>query len=256
MKTISNIKVNFKRLGYDKKVTVFFEEGKKYSKVVYFHDNQNLWKAENSHTKVSWEIEKLFSKSDLQDILVIGIDNSETNRLDEYGPFQLQEELRQIAPERAIKPQGDDYIEDIIDCLIPVVENNITTSNVKRAIIGSSMGGLISTYAGIKHPEIFNYVGGLSNAYWFCHTDLVKFINKEEKYPERMFLSVGTQESHRGLSNEMYLDSNKLIFDTLYGKTNTIFEMVEKGTHHEIVWQEMLERVVNYLFNQGLENEK
>jgi predicted alpha/beta superfamily hydrolase len=256
MRKLTNQNVYFQRLGYEKNVTVFYEEGKKYEKVVYFHDSQNLWSAENSYANVSWEIQKLFNKPEMQNILVIGIDNSPTKRLDEYAPFDLETELKRLAPDRIINPQGSEYIDDILDCVIPSIEKDKVSDTVKRGIVGSSMGGLISTYAGVKYPGTFNYVGGLSNAYWFCQSKIEEYIKTEGTVPERMFLSVGNDESHDGLTNQIYLDSNKNVFDLFYGKTNVIFETVDNGKHHEIVWQEMIERVINYLFNQGANNVK
>ena len=36
-----------------------------------------------------------------------------------------------------------------------------------NAMVGSSMGGIITSYAGIKYADIFKKTASLSTAYWF-----------------------------------------------------------------------------------------
>ncbi len=58
----------------------------------------------------------------------------------------------------------DEFERDLLESIIPLVEKNYRTrpDADHRAICGLSMGGIQSLYTGLRHPEIFAWVGGMS----------------------------------------------------------------------------------------------
>jgi enterochelin esterase-like enzyme len=73
-------------------------------------------------------------------------------------------EVQAIQAAHAVKGGGWTMEKDMLNHVIPLVEKEFRVIKDKehRAIIGYSMGGGHSTSIGLNHPELFNYVGGMS----------------------------------------------------------------------------------------------
>lgn len=65
----------------------------------------------------------------------------------------------------AIAPY-DNFINDLVNDLIPYIESNYSVSSEKedRAIIGFSMGGRESLFIGVSRPDLFSCIGAISPA--------------------------------------------------------------------------------------------
>jgi len=60
-----------------------------------------------------------------------------------------------------------------------------------NAIVGSSMGGLISIYIGLKYPDAFGRVGAFSPALWFS-PEIFEYVSKHKRKSEqRIYLLAG-----------------------------------------------------------------
>lgn len=66
----------------------------------------------------------------------------------------------------AVDPLQDRYEDYIIKDLISEVEQRLPAApgRAGRAIVGLSMGGFGAVKIGLRHPELFGFVGGLSSA--------------------------------------------------------------------------------------------
>ena len=60
----------------------------------------------------------------------------------------------------------DNFINDLVNDLIPYIESNYSVSTEKedRAIIGFSMGGRESLFIGVNRPDLFSCIGAISPA--------------------------------------------------------------------------------------------
>lgn len=97
-------------------------------------------------------LEEKFHHGKLPELIIAGIEPK--NRLNEYTPWpaaSLHEAFDVFGG------KGDQYLSEIIDQLIPYIEENwnIDGSPQTRGFIGSSLGGLISMFALLKHPHMF-----------------------------------------------------------------------------------------------------
>ncbi len=92
--------------------------------------------------------------------IIVGIKNTEKQRINEYTPFKN---------EKYGGGKGNLYIDFLINEVKPYIDENYRTkTNAKNtAIIGSSLGGLISFYGGLKYPKVFGKIGALSTSFWF-----------------------------------------------------------------------------------------
>lgn len=140
--------------------------------VLYMHDGQNLFDPALANTGVAWGVDesitRLADAGDIRPAIVVGIWNT-PQRWAEYMP---QRALRDYATSLAITrfeneqgpPQADAYLRFLVTELKPWVDNNYrtVTGRSDTAIMGSSMGGLISLYALCEYPQVFGAAGCVS----------------------------------------------------------------------------------------------
>jgi hypothetical protein len=140
--------------------------------VLYMHDGQNLFDPATSYTKVDWGVDeaatKLMGEGAIRRTIVVGIWNT-PKRLREYVPAKAFDRLpaRYLDRVRGLyqgAPLSDGYLRFIVRELKPYVETryNVASGPAHTAIMGSSMGGLISLYAIAEYPNIFGAAGCLS----------------------------------------------------------------------------------------------
>lgn len=84
----------------------------------------------------------------------------------ESGFLLVMPEAESSYYSNAVDPPGDRYEDYIVHDLIADVESRfpVASGRANRAIVGMSMGGFGAVTLGLKHPELFIFVGGLSSA--------------------------------------------------------------------------------------------
>lgn len=137
------------------------KEKNKFYPVLYMHDGQNLFNQQTAGFGIEWGIDECLDTLELQlhkECIVIGIDNGGDKRMNEYNPYDN---------DKYGKGEGKQYIDFIANTLKLYVDKNYRT--LKDAghtfIAGSSMGGLISLYALVEHPDIFGGAGIFSPSF-------------------------------------------------------------------------------------------
>ncbi len=160
--------------------------------VLYMHDGQNLFDASTAAFGVEWEIDEhvdtLVEQGRLNEIIVVGIDNT-SNRTAEYTP--------------TTDPvygggDGDLYARFIIDELKPYVDTHYLTAcdPTQTAVMGSSLGGLISCYIGWTYPDVFGLAGCVSPSFWWDDQSFLETISTPEATPPpaAFWIDIGTGE--------------------------------------------------------------
>jgi enterochelin esterase-like enzyme len=165
-------------------VDIWLPEGynsqQKYA-VLYMHDGQMLYDPSASWNKQEWGVDEhittLMKDSLIKPTIVVGVWNSGANRHSDYFPQtpfesltkEYQDSLYQLyrdtgSPLFASKVQSDGYLKFLVEELKPYIDSHYATLTGKEntAIMGSSMGGLISLYAICEYPQVFGTAGCLS----------------------------------------------------------------------------------------------
>lgn len=251
-----HFEVNISTLDRKRMVRVYLpkkynENKEKRYPVLYMHDGQNLYKDEDAGYGMSWGISDYLDQSDLE-IIVVGIDcNEGYKRLDEYSPWSSSEMRKIFAPELdGIGGEGKKYIEYIVNELKPLIDVNYRTNPDETSMAGSSMGGLISTYAACKYPNIFKRVASVSSAYWFTQEEIELLIKKSDLSAiEKFYLDVGTNESSGTIDSQRYIESSESVYSLLKGKVKDIkFVIADGAVHNELAWRERVPAIFSYLF--------
>jgi pimeloyl-ACP methyl ester carboxylesterase len=148
--------------------------GPKYA-VLYMHDGQNLFDKGTAGYGMEWEVDehldKLIRDKKVRPTIVVGIWNT-PKRLQEYVPSKAfnglpaayQKKLRALY---GGDPLSDGYLKFLVRELKPMIDKrfNVKTDRANTAIMGSSMGALISLYAIDEYPNVFG-AGGMMSTHW------------------------------------------------------------------------------------------
>lgn len=226
---------NMPQLGRDRRIWIYLppdydDSGKDYP-VLYMHDGQNLFDIATAFSG-EWEVDEslnaLFENGD-EGIIVVGIDNGGTHRLDEYSPW--------VNPQYG-GGEGQAYVEFIIETLKPYIDEQYRTKSGRAhtGIMGSSMGGLISLYAAIEHQDVFSKAGIFSASFWFSDEVYTHVSSTGKQADMRIYMIAGALE---GSGGGQVADMNAM-YDTLldagFDQDEVLAIEHPDGTHSEWYW--------------------
>jgi len=149
--------------------------------VVYLHDGQNLFLDRASFSGISWDLQGAMdqgaSDASIHEAILIGIENT-AERLSEYTP---------VADPDSGGGNEDAYLSFIADELKPWVDSNFRTlgDRSNTAILGSSLGGLASSYAGLARADLFGLVGVMSPSTWWDNGWIIAAVRETRGAPQK-----------------------------------------------------------------------
>jgi alpha-glucosidase len=207
--------------------------------VLYMHDGQNLFDKETSYAG-EWGVDEVLNKLYKEKgvgFICIGIENTGVERINEYSPW---------ANEKYGGGNGDRYIDMIIEKLKPMIDQKYRTKTHAdaTAIIGSSIGGLISYYAGLKHPDVFGKIGVLSPSFWFSEA-VVPFTKEHAQANVDLYFVLGDQEGMTDDFNKI----SELVLLSGFKKDRFVKKLVPGGKHNEAFWNSQFEEMISWLYN-------
>jgi len=254
-----------------------YNSSKKYS-VLYMHDGQMLFDASTTWNKQEWMVDevatKLMSEGKTVDFIVVAIWNiSQIRHTDLYPkkPFELLSKEQQKTVESEAKKlnmdwslekiNSDNYLKFIVKELKPYVdkEYSIYTDAQHTAIMGSSMGGLISMYAICEYPKVFGNAACLST-HWVGFRDFENnpipetfFSYMKKKLPNpknhKIYFDYGTETL-----DESYLKYEYRVDEVLQSKGYTTENYknlkFEGENHSEASWQKRIDIPLQFLFGK------
>ncbi len=141
--------------------------------VLYMHDGQNLFRDRGAYGGKEWGVDeavtRLVGDARIRHTIVVGIWNT-PKRLREYMPAKVfarlpDDQRRRVTALYQGEPLSDAYLRFIVTELKPYIDARYATAHgpAHNAIMGSSMGGLISLYALAEYPQVFGGAGCLSS---------------------------------------------------------------------------------------------
>jgi alpha-amylase len=138
--------------------------------VIYLHDGQNMF--DPSGPFGSWRTDdamlRLMDAGEVPPAILVGVWNTPA-RFAEYMPQQATSEavLAEVLSRfrlPASRLQSDAYLKFLVEELKPFIDRTYRTQTGRdhTFVMGSSMGGLISAYAMVQHPDVFGGAGCVS----------------------------------------------------------------------------------------------
>jgi predicted alpha/beta superfamily hydrolase len=148
-----------------------YDASRKRYGVVYMHDGQNLFFRARSNFDKVWAADAAM-RAQPSPWIIVGIDQPGSARFRQYAPQAI---VARASPAFRAKIDrlaggpltGDAYLRFLVDELKPAIDRDFRTraDAAHTAIVGSSMGGLISCYAVARVPTVFGR-GACVSTHW------------------------------------------------------------------------------------------
>jgi enterochelin esterase-like enzyme len=214
--------------------------------VLYLHDGQNLFDGTTSFIPgMDWHVgqtaDRWIQEGRVEPLIIVGIYNAGKQRLGEYTPT------------RAPKLGGGSanrYAKFLLEEVRPFVHNQYRVQDgaENTGIGGSSLGGLVSLYLGLRQPRMFGKIAALSPSVWWNERVILRFASTASVKPlPRIWLDIGTREGPR------IVDDVERFRDILLGKgwqldQNLHYRRVEGAEHNEAAWAQRVGPFLQFLF--------
>ncbi|MEZ4856412.1 MAG: alpha/beta hydrolase-fold protein [Gelidibacter sp.] len=229
-KQVSTFTIDAPQLHTQKKIWVYLPKAyhnseKKYA-VIYMHDAQNLFDAETSYVG-EWKVDEYLDSISENNTIIIGIEHGNEKRLEELTPYPN---------EKYGGGKADLYLDFIINTLKPKIDTTYKTlTDAKHTtIFGSSLGGLTSFYAVVKHPKVFGNAGVFSASFWYSNDIYTLVKNSKIDKNTRFYFAFGTEESETGVSDQQKMVD--LLMEKGVKKNHIINKIIKGGKHNEASW--------------------
>jgi predicted alpha/beta superfamily hydrolase len=221
------------------------ESHKRYP-VLYLHDGQNLFDRATAFGGVEWEVdetaEALIQAGAIEPLIIAAIYNTGEHRIEEYTPT--------ADPKLKKGGQADRYGRFLVEELKPFLDRRYRTrpGAEHTGLGGSSLGGLVSLYLGLKHPGVFSRLLVMSPSVWWDRGYILHFVEGLRAKPStRIWLDIGTKEGKfspghvRRLRDLLIAQGWRLDADLKF--------LEAKGAHHtEAAWARRVGPALEFLF--------
>ena len=219
--------------------------------VLYMHDGQNLMDESTGFAGQEWGVDetaqRLVTSGDVQPLIIVGVYNT-ADRIPEYTHVEVPPTERYPQSGRA-----DLYGQFLVEEVMPLINGRYRTLTGPEdtGLAGSSLGGLVSMYLGMKYPNTFQKLGVISPSVWWANRDIVTRVQAlPAKLPLHIWEDIGTAEG-TGAEDETVADAQALA-DALRAKgwTNADlkFEVVTGGQHNEAAWKARFGDILRFLY--------
>lgn len=204
--------------------------------VLYMHDGQNIIDPATSFLG-AWRADltamRLIKAHEVREFIIVGIYNT-PERIPEYSPGG----------------SGRRFAEFVIDELKPIIDRTYRTlpERENTAVMGSSMGGLISLLFAWWHPDVFYQAACMSSSFFSQNYKTLHDVRsyRGPKKDIRIYLDVGDQESLLRVGYERMRDALK---KQGYRKgVDLEYFCARNSDHNEHAWGHRLWRPFTFLF--------
>lgn len=205
--------------------------------VLYMHDGQNLFDPATAFLGQAWHAEatatRLIKAKEVREFIMVGIYNT-PERVPEYSPTR----------------SGKRYAQFVVNELKPLVDRTYRTlaDRENTAVLGSSMGGLISFLFAWWHPEVFYQAACMSSSFFSTKYQTVRDLRtyRGSKKEIRIYLDVGDRETYLRIGYERMKEALK---KKGYRKgVDLEYICARKSDHNEYAWGKRLWRPFTFLF--------
>jgi predicted alpha/beta superfamily hydrolase len=215
--------------------------------VLYMQDGQNLFDPRTSFIKGrTWMMrehaDEAIEAGEVEPLIIVGIYNT-PDRLAEY----THDRDRKMGGGHA-----EEYGLMLVEELMPWIaaQYRVRAGREATGVGGSSLGGLVALYLGLRHASWFGKLAVLSPSVWWSNKSILGYLN--ELAPNiwerpRMWLDVGDHEGRRTLSDAEFLYRRLMANGWRPGET-LHFEKVRGGTHDEASWAKRVRPMLRFLF--------
>ena len=234
---------------YDRTVLVYLPPGydateQRYP-VLYLHDGQNVFDQATAFAD-EWGVDEtaqqLIATGQVEPLIIVAISNAGDRRVDEYTP--------------TVNPAGVGGGADIYGCMVvedlkPFIDATYRTRPdvTNTAMGGSSLGGLVTLYLGLRHPTTFGKLAVLSPSVWWDDGAIVREV---ERLPsgtsQRIWLDTGTREGADVVPSVRRLRDALVAKGWSIAAGDLMYFEARGGEHNERSWAKRVGPFLKFLF--------
>jgi len=215
--------------------------------VLYLQDGQNLFDPRTSFIPGNtWQVREqadaAIRAGEVEPLIVVGIYNT---------PARMAEYTHEHTA-RFGGGQAAEYGLTLTREILPFIASQyrVRADRDSTGLGGSSLGGLVSLYLGLRHAKIFGKLAIMSPSVWWARKSILGYVN--ERAPEiwdrpRLWLDVGDEEGKRTVHDVEMLNRRLKANHWRPGET-LHFEKVPGGTHDELSWARRVRPMLRFLF--------
>ncbi len=211
--------------------------------VLYMHDGQNIIDSNTGYHGMEWQVDEiattLIDSGLIREIIVVGIYNN-ADRTAEYSPVH----------------RGELYSDFLVNTVKPLIDSTYRTLTgpENTAIMGSSMGGIISFHLAWEYPKVFGMAGCLSPAFIVDEGEIVKRVANYTgpAKPIKLYIDNGTVGLEARLQPAI---DNMMPLLAIHGfneSGNLIYMIAEGAEHNEPAWAKRIHVPLKFFF--GINN--
>jgi len=201
--------------------------------VLYMHDGHNLFLKEEAFVGNTWRTDEVLGVLDrmnaIEEVIVVGIYPDE--RMTEYT-----------------LPGYEDYGRFLVETLKPLVDAKYRTLSgpTDTAVMGSSLGGVVSFYLGWQWPDVFGKVACLSSTFAY-RDDLLERVFVEPKRKLQIYLDSGWPADNYEPTRSM---RDRLIWKGYRPGSELFYLAFPEAKHDENAWAARSSIPFQFLFGK------
>lgn len=219
--------------------------------VVYFQDGQNIFDPLTAFLGQAWQAgeaaEQLIRARAIPPPILVGVYNTGFNRMNEYAPSP-GEYTGWDGEKCRSRGDGKKYARFLATELKPFIDARYRTRPGPRdtALVGSSMGGLISLYTALWHPRVFGAAAAMSPSIWWDDRVAFRDFGRLARNPGfRLWLDTGTSEAGAEVAVGLFRDL--LVARGWTQGVDLEYREVAGAKHHEAAWAARIGDVLEWL---------
>ena len=217
--------------------------------MLYLQDGQNLFDGSTSFIPgMDWHVkdtaDQLIAQGAIRPLIIVGIYNTGKGRLGEYTPSH---------DKKMGGGKADRYGQMLLEEIKPFVESQYRTLSgpANTGLGGSSLGGLLAIYLGLRFPQVFGKLAVLSPSVWWNRGWILNFASRVALPGRpRIWLDVGTKEGGRSAENVRRL-CGVLVEKGWREGRDLRFEVISGAEHNETAWAQRVGPFLRFLFPSG-----
>jgi predicted alpha/beta superfamily hydrolase len=220
--------------GYDEK------QDRRYP-VLYMQDGQNLFDPHRSyvpgqHWRLKEAADAAIGERTAAPMIIAGIDHAGPARIDEYTPVR--------DPKHSGGGKAAEYAKFLFETVKPAIDERYRTIPQDATVGGSSLGGLVSLYLLLHHPDVFRGGAVMSPSVWWSGRSILKDVDAFQGRPGRMWLDVGGREGAEALADVRVLRDRLMAG----GWRDLRYYEDRRADHSERAWSRRVRQALEFLF--------
>ena len=239
--------------------------------VLYMFDGQNIFHGKegwiNNSYNHGWQIDETLDSITFVDksnsMIVVGIFNTGLKRFSEYMPskpielFKKNNSNQKEWNNSGLEKYGsrsDSLLKFIVFELKPFIDKTYKTKadRINTFISGSSMGGLISSYALCEYPDIFGTTACLSTHWPALNGIYIDYLKENLPSPgkNKFYFDYGTEGLDSNYESFQTMVDSFLLQKGYIMNENWVTRKFKDHDHHEKYWKSRLKYPINFMQNK------